>query len=133
MVFNDDLATGGPGTLAKDFGEITLTGAAALRTLTSSWTAAAGAYWAAVWMQLDSAMNGITPFNFQSAAGFSTGTTTLNLIGNIGGQLGVGSLPVAHYVDTTYGAAPATAVTPTATASSIASATPVAPVFFLKA
>lgn len=31
-------ATGGPGDLLKDFGEITLTSAAAIRTLASSWT-----------------------------------------------------------------------------------------------
>lgn len=40
-----EAATGGPGTLAKSFGEVTLTGAAAGRTFASSWLAAPGMYY----------------------------------------------------------------------------------------
>jgi len=114
MVFNE-ASGGGPGTLAKDFGEITLTGAAALRTLSSSWAATAGMYWGAVWAEQDSAMYAMLPWNYLSAVGTLSGPQIDNFTGSLSTGLinGNSTMATTMYVDTTYGAAPASAVAPT--------------------
>jgi len=121
MVFRDDGAAGGPGTLVKDFGEVTLTAAAALRTLGSSWAATPGTYWLAFWGDSSVGVECMVPFGLESLAGFGFGPAITHFIGNLSapGTGGTGDLHVfAHYVDTTYGAAPATAVAPTTSQAS---------------
>lgn len=117
MVFNDNGASGGPGTLAKDFGEITLTGAAALRTLSSSWTASAGVYWGAVWIELSSSLSVMAPYAYTTTVGAVGGPQLLNYVGQITAPSDIidAFYFLYHYVDTAYGAAPATAVAPTGT------------------
>lgn len=116
MVFNDNGASGGPGTLAKDFGEITLTGAAALRTVTSSWTAAAGFYWGAIWLEQSCTMSVMAAYSYVSAVGVGTGPNFMNYLGTITAPTDTAAYAFFyHYVDTAYGAAPATAVAPTGT------------------
>lgn len=116
MVFAD--ADGGPGALVKDFGEITLTAAAALRTLSSSWAAGPGIYWAAIWHETAATMYGMSPFFYGTGVG-SAGSGTIGMNAALGDKsataLSANRLVAAHYVDTTYGSAPATAVAPTAT------------------
>lgn len=112
MFFYD--AAGGPGALAKDFGEVTLTAASALRTLTSTWVVAPGNYWGAIWHDSASAMYGQTPFWTTSAVGAYAGPSVQNFIGELTSSFSGGSAAHCHYVDTAYGAAPATAVAPTA-------------------
>jgi hypothetical protein len=135
MMFND--ADGGPGTLAKDFGEITFTGASAARTLSSSWTASPGMYWAAIWFDSATAMFGMLPYFAASDAGAGGyGAVGFDaLIGNLNSGANFDSIvgAVAHYVDTAYGAAPSTAVAPTATITHTTLATTtVVPVIGLK-
>jgi len=117
MVFRDDLSTGGPGTLEKDFGEITLTAAAALRTLSSSWAAVTGVYWLAFWSDSATNVEGMAPFDFQSIVGYSLSPSISCFVGSLNAPVtgDTGNLHTfSHYVDTAYGAAPSTAVAPTA-------------------
>lgn len=136
MMFKDDGATGGPGTLAKDFGEITLSAASALRTLSSSWAAAAGMYWGAIWHDSASSMYGWLPYTVATAVGFSMGPSTISMLGDFSATptcFGAIQMSSAHYVDTAYGAAPATAVAPTASVIlTNGSTTPVVPAFVLR-
>jgi hypothetical protein len=117
MVFKDDGSGGGPGTLEKDFGEITLTAAAALRTLSSSWNALPGTYWLACWCDSASSVEAMRPFAFTSLVGIVSQPSISNFIGDFTAPTtgGTGNLyTFCHYVDTAYGAAPSTAVAPTA-------------------
>ena len=113
-----EATAGGPGALAKDFGEVTLTGAAALRTLASAWTnARPGWYYIAV--HADSAF---AIYAFRSIVSISSVGYVATYIarGSIG-ALNPGSAEWATpadgyqfmYVDTAYGALAATAVAPT--------------------
>lgn len=135
MIFNDNGATGGPGTLAKDFGEVTLTGAGADRTLTSNWAALPGIYWGAMWFETNPAMLGFIPS--PAGIGGGNGPALYNFIGSFNtpsAMFGNLSMPTGHYVDTAYGAAPATAVAPNASVNqSYTSVTTVLPGFVLKA
>jgi hypothetical protein len=137
MFFNDDGSSGGPGTLAKDFGEVTLGAASAYQTLTSSWAASAGRYWGAIWHDSATSMYGMSPFPAATAVGSALGINNYSVIGSIndsGTNWGANAMPVAHYVDTAYGAAPSTAVAPTATLRvAFASVTPLVPAFRLRA
>jgi len=120
MVFRDDGVNGGPGTLEKDFGEVTLTGAAALRTLSSSWAALPGTYWLTSWADSAASMEVMRPFGFETLAGYSVGPSMATYIGTLTAPVsgGTGDLHTfGHYVDTAYGAAPSTAVSPTASMS----------------
>lgn len=133
MVFND--SDGAIGTLAKDFGEITLTGAAAQRNLTSSWAASPGMYWGAVWTETAITMYGM----IQSVV--NNGPTVADTFGMKSLMLGYFSTlpnvlqdyPLHYYVDTAYGAAPASAVAPTATErGALGTSVVVTPIFALK-
>ena len=114
-----EAAAGGPGALLKDFGEITLTAAAALRTLASSVTVV-GARWVYLCLHANSAMAmySMTPRtsgagtepSFAAPLSFAFGTYNLNAT-----ALYYNSTPACDYVDTAYGALAATAVAPTAT------------------
>ena len=134
MVFTS--IDGAVGTLVKDFGEITLTGASALRTLTSSWAASPGTYWMGHWFNSATDMYGMLPITVATAVGAVHGPTMSHMIGNFTSNLnaGAGTIAAAHYVDTTYGAAPGTAVAPTATLSlTNLSTTALVPAWALKA
>lgn len=130
MVFRDDGSGGGPGTLEKDFGEVTLTAASAIRTLTSSWVAAPGMYWGAVWGDSVSSMISMAPWQED------TKCMLLDLGAEMGyfTPLGNNQIVYGMYVDTAYGAAPSTAVAATATLTSApgGTSTPL-PAFWLKA
>lgn len=131
MVFNDDGASGGPGTLAKDFGEVTLTGAAALRLLTSSWAATPGRYWMAQWHNTAAAMIGMSLW---CTAGQEGVPSMQSMIGTIAPTTLVQGELACHTVDTAYGAAPATAVAPTVSRfQALGGITPAVPVWALKA
>lgn len=137
MFFKDDAAAGGPGTLAKDFGEITLTGAAAYRTLTPAtpWAATPGMYWGAFWCETAADWYGMQPVQLQTAAGYSMGPHMTNMIGVISTApdflVRLGHVAHGHYVDTAYGAAPATAVAPTASLVGAPGTAPLLPGFVL--
>lgn len=137
MMFNQDNVNGGPGLLAKDFGEITLTGASAFRTLTSAWAATPGMYWGAIWFDSASAMYGMMPQVTASEVGASIGVNMHSFLGTLadaGAAWGTLDMPQGLYVDTTYGTAPSTAVAPTATLrQTFGSTTPVVPEFRLRA
>lgn len=136
MIFNDDAASGGPGTLAKDFGEITLDNTAAVRTLTSSWSAAPGMYWAAVWGDSSATIASMIPWSAATAVGFSIGYAVDHAIGTFSatGFNSSSIYGVSVYVDTTYGAAPASAVAPNNTLNMVAGVgTGVTPSLRLKA
>jgi hypothetical protein len=104
--------TAGPGTLIQDIGQVTLTGASALRTISTTINLEAYAnQW--VWVM----------FHANQAAAMydmQTGTTAAEYInGNVAfgtfGDFFSGNLAASlfRYVDTAYGAAASTAVAPT--------------------
>jgi len=109
----------GPTTLLKDFGEITFTGAAAERLLTSSVTVA-GPQWVWLCIHHDSAtaMYGMGLYAAVTAAGYQYGNAPSDFSADFGlvapaappnfNNVGV------PYVDTAYGALASTAVAPTA-------------------
>lgn len=128
---------GGPGLLQKDFGEITFGATAILNTLASSWTATPGIYWFSQWYNSATPMKGMFP-------GASNGGTIVvfqgmmlhHMMGNmLTQQLNQSNQQTAyHYVDTAYGAAPATAVAPTTSFSAnYANFNAIMPAFCLKA
>lgn len=135
MVFNDNGAIGGPGTLAKDFGQITLGGTAATQTLLSAWAAAPGRYWSAVWHSTAASMYGAEPYTIDSAVGSSGGVNPSHFMGGLSFAGNAGTTTHCHYVDTAYGAAPATAVAPTASliGNPATTGTTKPPIFALKA
>jgi len=135
MVFNDDAVNGGPGTLAKDFGEITLTGAAAVRTLSSSWSAVPGLYWGAVWHNSDATMYEMETYSYSSGVGGIAGFMPGHVMPDLAFS-GAPGFVMGLYVDTAYGAAPATAVAPTGIVGANGNPNPAGismPVFALKA
>jgi hypothetical protein len=111
-----EAAAGGPGAIAKDFGEVTLTAAAALRNFASSWTAPAGWYW------LELTSDSATTLYAYLASVTSAGNWTPQPSDQIGtldapvvGGLGV-LTPIGDYVGGTYANFPeATSLTPTNT------------------
>lgn len=114
-LYFDNAAAGGPGTLAKDFGETTLTAASALRTLANSYSLTApGWYWVAIHHSAATAMYAYTSVLQVSAAGYVL-PNAARLIGTLATTNewgGVAQSPF-YYVDTTYGALASTAVAPT--------------------
>lgn len=133
MFFNDDAAAGGPGSLAKDFGEVTLTGAAAVRTLASSWAATPGMYWGAVWHSSSAAMVAMAPYTGGANGFVPPHYGNEHAIGNMVVANPANGAVAAHYVDTAYGAAPANAVAPTASLQQpLGVATGVVPSLYLK-
>lgn len=120
-----EAAAGGPGALQKDFGQITLTAAAAERTAANAVTLAAGVYYLAQHYNTAMAMFGMDPVVL------GTAEFTFNPFSNNLGSFGlltstnVGiNMEASMYVDTAYGALAATAVTPTASNTSRGASTP---------
>ncbi len=119
-IYKDDGSGGGPGTLVIDFGQVTLTGAAALRTLASAVTLPGGQwYWFAQHFNSSMSMFGMsqsatavgpTP-PLQIATGYLMTTSPSATLGTnyVGG----------FFVNTTYGALAATAVAPSAELSGL--------------
>lgn len=115
-LYFDNAAAGGPGTLAKDFGEVTLTAASALRTLTNSYAITSpGWYWVAVHHSSAANMYAFTSILQVSNVGYVL-PNIARLIGTMTttAEWGSTSPQPFHYVDTTYGALASTAVAPTA-------------------
>lgn len=109
-------SSGGPGSLGKDFGEVTLSGASALRTLTSSWTPTyIGWHYIAIHHNTAASMYYLCGSYPASAAGYEIpgaafALGTLETTGAIVSDV----VPyICMYVDTTYGALASTAVAPT--------------------
>lgn len=112
-------ASGGPGDRAKDFGEVTLTGASAVRTFASSWSAPAG--WHYLELVTDNAvsvyaMTAVAPL---SAVGTGYPNVEANLLGVSTPTVAAaftGSIPTGEYVGGTYANFPeATSLTPATT------------------
>lgn len=108
---------GGPSTLVADCGEVTLTGAAADRTLASAFTPAyVGWHYLAFHANQAAAMMRMTSHLEYSAAGEMPGAAMRFAFGlgvalsALGTSAGFG----AYYIDTAYGALASTAVAPTA-------------------
>lgn len=116
-LYFDNGSNGGPGTLAKDFGEVTLTAASALRTLANSYSMVSpGWYWIAVHHNAATAMYSFTAMLQVTAAGYIL-PNAARLIGSVTSTSEFGSPASTQpfwYVDTSYGALASTAVTPTA-------------------
>jgi hypothetical protein len=115
----NESGSGGPGTLAKDFGEVTLTGASAVRNFASSWTAPSGWYY--LELVSDNAVSLYT-----MAAGVSVSGVGLFPLNHLANQLGVSvptvstapeyEIPAGEYVGGTYANFPeATSLTPATT------------------
>ena len=121
-------SSGVPGTLVTDFGEITLSGAAAVRDLTAAAALTVGWYWLCAHHNTAAAMYGMTEQHSVTAAGYIAGAD--HMFQNEFGLLGLDTTSIgsvgAFYVDTAYGALASNAVAPTATAG-------VAPAIWLKA
>lgn len=115
-------STGGPGTLQKDFGEVTLTGASAIRTAASTVTLSGPA-----WYYL-ALVSDTTPVLYSMSA-ITSGTVAGQITASpIASQLGMftptipgasdriaDSTPIGETASFTYGAFNSTATTPTAT------------------
>lgn len=107
-----------PDVLLKDFGEITLTGATALRTLANAVTLPGPAwYWQCSAYSAASTMRGMTPLATVSSVGFMPVTPInmltgfkLTTIPSITAGL---NQSAGFYVSTAYGALPSTATAPT--------------------
>lgn len=122
----NEASGGGPGTLAKSFGEITFTGASALRNFASSWSATPGKYYLAFVTDNVVAMQCMGQYVNFSAAGQALPNVAGNTLGELGGvtldTTPAGASPNADYVAGTYANFPeATALTPTASAVGIQS------------
>lgn len=112
-------SSGGPGSRSKDFGEITFTGAAALRNFASSWTAAPGQYYLEFVTDNAVTMYSMTPVSFYTTVGSAPFAPTIAL-----GQIGMGApastgdsnTPQGDYVGGTYANFPeSTSLTPATT------------------
>lgn len=106
---------GGPGALIADCGQVTLTGASAIRTLASSFTPAyVGWHWLAFATNLSATMSSMSNASSTAANGYGSpmymgfGVSSISIA--TAGTQTFGAL----YVDTTYGALASTAVAPTA-------------------
>ena len=110
-------ATNGPRSLVLDFGQVTLTAASAVRTLSNAASVPAAAwYWLALHFNAATAMYGMESAGAQvTAAGYYPNTPIQGFFGLVGsGSFGGNTLAVrTRYVDTAYGALAATAVAPT--------------------
>lgn len=128
-VYQKSVSTNLPTTLIQDLGEVTLSGAAADRTLAVSFTPAyIGWHYLAMHFNQGSAMqrmlSALYTTNVGSVSGmqhiagalFGTAGTSASVLGNGGFA--------AFYIDTAYGALAATAVTPTAVTSAAPSIYP---------
>lgn len=111
-------AAGGPGTLAKSFGEVTLTGASAVRNFASSWTASAGWYYIELVTDNTVALYAMTGLVYASDVGYPFMNNLAFQIGSLATPT-TGSAfatPTGDYVGGTYANFPeATSLTPTAT------------------
>jgi hypothetical protein len=116
-LYFDNGATGGPGTLAKDFGQVTLTAASAIRTLSNSYTMIApGWYWIAVHHNTACSMAAFRAGVVASGVAPARNIGALNNTSTTD-EWQQGLLLPFFYVDTAYGALAATAVVPTNSAA----------------
>lgn len=116
----NESSAGGPGTLAKSFGEVTLTGAAAVRTFASSWSASPGWYYLEIVTDNSVTMYVMSVTGNNTAAGIWTPPAAGNLIGmstpNMGATVQSNVHGGGEYVAGTYSNFPeATSLTPTNT------------------
>jgi len=107
--------TAGPGTLIQDIGQVTLTGASALRTISATINLEAYALqW--VWVMFH-ANQAADMYDMKVTLTSGEFTNGVAVFGTFGSQFSsaANANAVFRYVDTAYGAAASTAVTPTAT------------------
>lgn len=117
--FNES-ASGGPGSLAKSFGEVTLTGASALRNFASSWSPNPGRYYLAIVSDTAPSMYLMAAGDSESTAGLwgpNVASNTMGFLANVPVSTSLLNLQGHYdYVGGTYANFPeATAITPTAT------------------
>ena len=115
-----EATAGGPGTLAKSFGEVTLTGASAIRTFASSWSANSGWYYLVMVTDNTADFYCMCPIAALTAVGNFTPNQAINSVGVVGtpnvGSTFSGNVPAGDYVAGTYANFPeATSLTPTNT------------------
>jgi len=119
MALYSEAAAGGPGALVKNFGEITFTGAIALRTFASSVSITPGMYYLEFVTDNAVTMCLMASSIYQTAAGAFVPNVLSNMNGSYGVTLdtvGPRSIPAADYVAGTYANFPeSTSLTPTAT------------------
>lgn len=116
-IYNEATA-GGPGALLDDCGEITLNNTSAIRSAASSFTnTVLGWHYLALHFNSAIAMYRIFGYQTGSDAGYiaSPLAQQLGTLGNMITSISSSATPTFDYVDTSYGALAATAVTPTAT------------------
>lgn len=121
-----EATSGNPGALAKNFGEVTLTGASAVRTFASSWTANPGRYF--LEMVTDNAVNFfcMSPYMYSTAVGMTNVNMAMQTMGTVGaptvGAAFISNMAAADYVAGTYANFPeSTSLAPTNTIYSIGS------------
>lgn len=115
-VYQFNATTGLPTSLVIDAGEVTFTGAAAIRTLAASFSPAyVGWHCLAIHFNAAVDMQWVSTLESLSAAGLAVGFPAKNGFGVSTPVLGSGASTFgAYYVDTAYGALAANAVAPTA-------------------
>lgn len=116
-IYNES-TSGGPGTLAKNFGEVTLTAASAVRNFASSWSATPGMYYLELVANSALALYSMGTMDMQTdvgqilpSAANVMGVTTPLAVSAVDYQI-----PVGEFVAGTYANFPeATSLTPTTT------------------
>lgn len=106
-------ASGGPGSLLKDFGAVGLTGTAALHQAANAVTIA-GPQMCYVELVSDSTpvMQGMDINYYHTNAGYETLGSWITTLGDIGGASIAAQPFIGWYASLTYGAFPSTSVTP---------------------
>lgn len=120
----NEASGGGIGTLAKSFGEVTLTGASAVRNFASSWSPTTGRYYLELVTDNTVTMFGMGAIDSPTNAGYLSVNHAVNTMGwqaappNSSSRLALQS--AGDYVAGTYANFPeAASLAPTATAASI--------------
>ncbi len=109
-------ASGGPDSLLKDFGEVTLTASSAIQTLASSYTmTTVGWHFFGIWFNDGSEMFALHTSARTTNVGYAPGAGIENHNPHFGfhDHASGGGIPFAHHVNTAYGAWASTAVAPT--------------------
>ena len=115
---------GGPGTLAKSFGEVTLTGASAVRNFASSWSASPGKYYLELVTDNAVGMFCMCAVDQATSAGFFMPNMAANTMGFLAAPPNSSArsslVPAGDYVGGTYANFPeSTSLTPVTTVAGV--------------
>lgn len=128
-------ATGGPGALAKSFGEVTLDGTAAIRSAASSWTPGPGLYFLAFAGNAAISMYTMISIGRDSAAGYILANPITTMLGGFASDYLAASNDgdiFGDYVSGTYSSFPADPATaPTNTIMGVSVVSAIMPIFGL--